>query len=278
LVTTTADPDPVVEMKQRARAMWATGDYPTVALTIREVSDRIVRLVGIRPGEDVLDVACGNGNTTIPAAQAGGRVTGVDLTPELLQAGRVAAAAAGVQIDWREGDAEALPFEDAQFDVVLSSFGCMFAPRHEVVAAEIARVLRPGGRLGLCAWTPEGTIGRFFELMSKHLPPPPAFASPPPRWGDPDHVRRLFVGSGIALQFDRAIVEMRFDSVPEMVSFYETNFGPVIAARELLAPTGGWLPLREELAGYLTRETIPDRGGVVWPCEYLMVTGHKAEG
>jgi SAM-dependent methyltransferase len=278
LVTTTADPDPVVEMKQRARAMWATGDYPTVALTIREVSDRIVRQVGIRPGEDVLDVACGNGNTTIPAAQAGGRVTGVDLTPELLQAGRVAAAAAGVQIDWREGDAEALPFEDAQFDVVLSSFGCMFAPRHEVVAAEIARVLRPGGRLGLCAWTPEGTIGRFFELMSKHLPPPPAFASPPPRWGDPDHVRRLFVGSGIALQFERAIVEMRFDSVPEMVSFYETNFGPVIAARELLAPTGGWLPLREELAGYLTRETIPDRGGVVWPCEYLMVTGHKAEG
>jgi SAM-dependent methyltransferase len=278
LVTTTADPDPVVEMKQRARAMWATGDYPTVALTIREVSDRIVRLVGIRPGEDVLDVACGNGNTTIPAAQAGGRVTGVDLTPELLQAGRVAAAVAGVQIDWREGDAEALPFEDAQFDVVLSSFGCMFAPRHEVVAAEIARVLRPGGRLGLCAWTPEGTIGRFFELMSKHLPPPPAFASPPPRWGDPDHVRRLFVGSGIALQFERAIVEMRFDSVPEMVSFYETNFGPVIAARELLAPTGGWLPLREELAGYLTRETIPDRGGVVWPCEYLMVTGHKAEG
>jgi SAM-dependent methyltransferase len=278
LVTTTADPDPVVEMKQRARAMWATGDYPTVALTIREVSDRIVRQVGIRPGEDVLDVACGNGNTTIPAAQAGGRVTGVDLTPELLQAGRVAAAAAGVQIDWREGDAEALPFEDAQFDVVLSSFGCMFAPRHEVVAAEIARVLRPGGRLGLCAWTPEGTIGRFFELMSKHLPPPPAFASPPPRWGDPDHVRRLFVGSGIALQFDRAIVEMRFDSVPEMVSFYETNFGPVIAARELLAPTGGWLPLREELAGYLTRETIPDRGGVVWPCEDLMVTGHKAEG
>jgi SAM-dependent methyltransferase len=278
LVTTTADPDPVVEMKQRARAMWATGDYPTVALTIREVSDRIVRQVGIRPGEDVLDVACGNGNTTIPAAQAGGRVTGVDLTPELLQAGRVAAAAAGVQIDWREGDAEALPFEDAQFDVVLSSFGCMFAPRHEVVAAEIARVLRPGGRLGLCAWTPEGTIGRFFELMSKHLPPPPAFASPPPRWGDPDHVRRLFVGSGIELRFDRAIVEMRFDSVPEMVSFYETNFGPVIAARELLAPTGGWLPLREELAGYLTRETIPDRGGVVWPCEYLMVTGHKAEG
>jgi len=277
-VTTTADPDPVVEMKQRARAMWATGDYPTVALTIREVSDRIVRQVGIRPGEDVLDVACGNGNTTIPAAQAGGRVTGVDLTPELLQAGRVAAAAAGVQIDWREGDAEALPFEDAQFDVVLSSFGCMFAPRHEVVAAEIARVLRPGGRLGLCAWTPEGTIGRFFELMSKHLPPPPAFASPPPRWGDPDHVRRLFVGSGIELRFDRAIVEMRFDSVPEMVSFYETNFGPVIAARELLAPTGGWLPLREELAGYLTRETIPDRGGVVWPCEYLMVTGHKAEG
>ena len=277
-MTTTADPDPVVEMKQRARAMWATGDYPTVALTIREVSDRIVRQVGIRPGEDVLDVACGNGNTTIPAAQAGGRVTGVDLTPELLQAGRVAAAAAGVQIDWREGDAEALPFEDAQFDVVLSSFGCMFAPRHEVVAAEIARVLRPGGRLGLCAWTPEGTIGRFFELMSKHLPPPPAFASPPPRWGDPDHVRCLFVGSGIELRFDRAIVEMRFDSVPEMVSFYETNFGPVIAARELLAPTGGWLPLREELAGYLTRETIPDRGGVVWPCEYLMVTGHKAEG
>lgn len=276
-MTTTADTDPVSELKRRARAMWATGDYPTVALTIREVGDRIVRRVGIRPSEEVLDVACGNGNTAIPAAQAGGRVTGVDLTPELLQAARVAATAAGVQIDWREGDAEALPFEDARFDVVLSTFGCMFAPRHEVVAAELARVLRPGGRLGVCSWTPEGTIGRFYQLMSRHLPPPPAFASPPPRWGDPDQVRRLFGGSGIALQFDRALVEMRFDSVAEMVSFYETNFGPVIEARELLAPNGGWLPLREELSGYLARETVPDRGGVMWPAEYLTVTGHKAD-
>lgn len=275
-MTTTAEPDPVAELKRRARAMWATGDYPAVALTIREVGDRIVRQVGIRPGEDVLDVACGTGNAAIPAAQAGGRVTGVDLTPALLQAARAAAVAAGVEVDWREGDAEALPFEDAHFDVVLSNFGCMFAPRHQVVAAEVARVLRPGGRLGVCAWTPEGTIGRFYALMSKHLPPPPAFASSPPRWGEPDHVRRLFGGSGIALRFDRALVDMRFDGVPEMLSFYETNFGPVIEARELLAPQGGWLPLREELSAYLTRETVPDRGGVVWPAEYLMVTGHKA--
>lgn len=279
-MTPTAGPDPVLaELKRSARTMWAAGDYPTVALTIQEEGERIVRQLGIRPGENVLDVACGNGNAAIPAARAGGRVTGVDLTPELLQAARVAAAAAGVEVDWQEGDAEALPFEDAQFDVVLSTFGCMFAPRHEVVAAELARVLRPGGRLGVCAWTPEGTIGRFYEVMSKHLPPPPAFASPPPRWGDPDHVRRLFGGSGIALEFDRALVSMRFDGVPEMLSFYETNFGPVIAARELLAPHGGWLPLREELSAYLTRETVPDRGGVVWPAEYLMVTGcHDASG
>lgn len=275
-MTTPAGPDPTAELKRSARAMWATGDYPAVALTIQEVGDRIVRQVGIRPGEDVLDVACGNGNAAIPAAKAGGRVTGVDLTPELLRAARVAATAAGVQVDWLEGDAEALPVADAQFDVVLSTFGCMFAPRHEVVAAEIARVLRPDGRLGVCAWTPEGTIGRFYQLMSEHLPAPPAFASPPPRWGDPDHVRHLFAGSGIALQFDRAVVQMRFDSVPEMLSFYESNFGPVIAARELLAPNGGWLPLREELSAYLTRETVPDRGGVVWPTEYLQVTGHKA--
>lgn len=151
--------DEIVEYKQHNRAMWAAGDYAAVQEHIKEVGERIVHRVGVRPGEDVLDVACGPGNAAIPAAVAGARVTGVDLTPELFEPGRKLAAEAGVQVEWVEGDAEALPVDDASVDVVLSTFGAMFAPRHDVTAREIARVLRPGGRLGLCNWTPEGSVG-----------------------------------------------------------------------------------------------------------------------
>jgi SAM-dependent methyltransferase len=236
----------LARLKQGARATWATGDYAAIAK--RELwpfGERIVRRVAVQPGEDVLDVACGTGNAAIRAAQAGGRVVGVDLTPELLEVGRRLAAEAGVEIEWREGDAEALPAKDERFDVVLSTFGCMFAPRHELAARELARVLRPGGRLAVCSWTPEGAMGRFFHDMGRYLPPPAEFVSPPALWGSEDHVRGLFAGTDLALEFERGVVQATpFDSVDEALEFYTTKFGPLIKAREVTEADGRWPALR----------------------------------
>jgi SAM-dependent methyltransferase len=277
-MSATADATPVAiaEFKQRSRAVWAAGDYPSVARHLADVGRGIVRLLDIRPGEEVLDVACGAGNATIPAARAGASVTGVDLTPELLDAARESAAEAGVRVRWEEGDAEALPVEDESVDVVLSTFGCMFSPRHEVAARELTRVLRPGGRLGLCNWTPEGSIGGFFAVVGGHLPPLPEYASPPPLWGSADHVRQLFDGTGIQLEFEPDVVELRFGSVPEIFDYYTTHFGPLITARGLLEPQGKWPALRDDLHAYFEDNTVDRDGGVVWPGEYLVVLGRKS--
>jgi SAM-dependent methyltransferase len=173
----------LARLKQGARCAWAAGDYPAIAeRQLWEVGPRIVQAVKVSPGEDVLDVACGTGNAALRAAQAGGRVVGIDLTPELFDAGRRLAADARVEIEWVQGDAEELPFEDQSFDVVLSTFGCMFAPRHEITAHELARVLRPGGRLGITSWIPDGGMGTFFRTVGAYLPPPSPLAEPPMLW------------------------------------------------------------------------------------------------
>jgi ubiquinone/menaquinone biosynthesis C-methylase UbiE len=167
--------------KARTRAVWAAGDFPRVAReTIKDVGPTLVAAAGVRPGQHVLDVAAGSGATSIPAALAGGDVVASDLTPELLDAGREAALAAGVALEWVEADAEALPFGDASFDVVLSSFGAMFAPRHQVVADELLRVARPGATIAMANWTPEGWVGQFLLTMLPFMPPPPPGALPPP--------------------------------------------------------------------------------------------------
>jgi SAM-dependent methyltransferase len=240
--------------------------------TLWEVGQRLVRRVSIGAGEDVLDVACGTGNVAIRAAQAGGRVVGVDLTPELFPTGRQLAEQAGVRIEWSEGDAEALPFADESFDVVLSTFGVMFAPRHEVAASELVRVLRPGGRLGLCNWTPEGIQGALFRTLGAYLPSaPPTFAQPPLAWGTENHVRQLFAGTGVQLEleleFDRDTVEGEpFASGAEAVNFMAQNFGPMIMLRGPLEATGRWADLRRELADVYDRRE---------PGEYLIVLGRK---
>jgi SAM-dependent methyltransferase len=219
--------DALEDHKQTQRAMWAAGDYSAFAPLVAEVGQRLVERVGVPPGAAVLDVACGTGNVAIPAALAGGRVTGVDLTPEHFPAAQRRAATVGAEIDWVEGDVEALPFEDDAFDVVLSSFGCMFAPRHRVAAAELARVLRPGGRLGICAFMPDGAGGDFFHTLGALAPPPPEFAENPLGWGDPAHVSSLF--SGLDLHFERASYAERFVSLDQAVELYTTTFGPVVA-------------------------------------------------
>jgi SAM-dependent methyltransferase len=265
----------VATFKEHNRSMWAAGNYDLVAERILGVGEGLVARVGIRPGEDVLDVACGTGNATIPAARAGAHVVGADLTPELFDAARRHASDAGVEVTWIEGDAEALPFGDESFDVVVSTFGCMFAPRHELAAREIARVLRPGGRIGVASWTPEGVIGDFFGAVGAHLPPPPSFASPPIMWGNPDHVRSVFADTGLELAFELASVEFQFGSVHEAVDFYETNFGPLVKAREQLEPQGRWVAAHRDLVA-LYEEHEADDGSLTFGGEYLVTTGRKS--
>src|SRR4051794_7586517 len=175
--------------------MWASGDYPAMVETwLTPLGPRLVDAAGIGAGMRVLDVAAGTGNAAIPAAQRGADVVASDLTPELLEVGRRRAGDAGVDLDWVEADAEALPFPDEAFDVVMSAIGVMFAPHHEAAAAELVRVCRPGGTIALLSWTPAGMIGSLFRLMSGYAPPLAPGVQPPPRWGDEDHVRALLGG------------------------------------------------------------------------------------
>lgn len=179
-------------------------------------------------------------------------------------------------MEWVEGDAEALPADDESFDVVVSTFGCMFAPRHDVTAGELARVLRPGGRLGLCNWTPEGSVGEFFATVGAHLPPLPSFASPPPLWGSEEHVRNLFDGTGIELEFDREVVDLKLTSVAAGTEFYEDKFGPIVKARELLEPQGRWAALHADLTAFFERQlTGAAERSTAWPAQYLIVLGRK---
>ena len=264
------------EQRERARSTWSAGDFDAVADRIWGVGDDLVARVGVGNGDAVLDVACGTGNCAIPAAVAGGTVTGLDITPKMFEAGRRRAAEAGVEIDWVEGDAEELPFDDQSFDVVLSTFGCMFAPNHRAAASEIARVLRPGGRMGIAAWRPDGSIGRFFVTIVKYAPPPPPDFQPPPLWGVRDHVSGLFEGLGIDLEFEDSAAHWRFDSLDETVEEYSTKFGPIVQLRPLLEPEGRWEALNDDLREMFEGLAYPEDGGVAFDGDYLITRGEKA--
>src|SRR5690349_15615648 len=180
------------QIAAKHRTMWASGDYPKLATElVAPLGPVLVQATGIGPGDRVLDVAAGTGNAAIPAAQTGASVVASDLCPELLESGRTLAAEQGVELDWREGNAHALPFGDNEFDVVMSCIGVMFAPFHQQAADELVRVAKPGGRIGLINWTPEGHIGQLFASMKPHMPAPPPGAQPPPLWGQEDHVGAL---------------------------------------------------------------------------------------
>lgn len=265
----------LTEQKQQARAMWALGDYPSAAEQIAEVGSRCVEAAGVTSGDMVLDVACGAGNATIPAAKTGARTTGLDLTPELLEAGRAAAADVGVEIAWVEGDAEQLPFDDGSFDAVLSVFGCMFAPDQKAAASEIARVLNVGGRIAVCAWTPEGSVGRFFSTVAKHMPPPPEGFQPPLLWGTEEHARELFEGTGVELEFERQSVDFVGGSPEEFLAEFEKKLPPMVAAKAALEPQGKWAPLREELLELYEATNAADDGSYRSPGEYLVIKGTK---
>jgi SAM-dependent methyltransferase len=224
------------ELKAATRAMWALGDYHTFATeTVWELGPVLVEACGISAGQRVLDVAAGSGNVAIRAAEAGAQVVASDLTPENFEAGRREARARGVELDWVEGDAEALPFGDGEFDVVTSSLGAIFAPKHQVVADELLRVCRPGGTIGMLNFTPEGLAADFFGTFAAYMPPPPPGALPPVLWGSEEHVRELFGDRVEWLELTRREYVERAASPGDYCEFFKQTFGPALAISASLA-------------------------------------------
>jgi SAM-dependent methyltransferase len=237
----------VSAIKAGQKMMWSTGDYPDIARHIEEVAEVVVERVGVRAGEDMLDVATGSGNVAIPAARTGASVTGLDLTPELLEVARRRASQAGVEVRFVEGDAEELPFGDDSFDRVTSCFGVIFAPRHAHAVSELTRVARPGATIVLTAWTPEGLNGKMFKTVGSYMPAPPPELKPPVMWGSEDYVASLFDGSGAELTFERRMVSFTHDSPESWLEYNERVLGPAILAKAALEPQGRWQDLRADL-------------------------------
>ncbi len=278
-MTDTIDKTADQQLKAKHRALWASGDYPAVAAElIPALGATLVEAAGVRAGQRVLDVAAGSGNAAIPAAATGATVTASDLTPELFTVGRRIAAEQGVELEWAQGDAEALPYADGTFDVVLSCVGAMFAPRHQTVADELLRVVRPGGTIGMINWTAEGFIGHLFRTMGPYAPPPPPGATPPPRWGDEQHVRDLFGDRITDVVMRRRTVVM--DISPDPAAFREywkRNYGPTIAVYGFNAADPDRVAALDrdflELLTTWNRSDTPGR--TAYPAEYLLFTARK---
>jgi ubiquinone/menaquinone biosynthesis C-methylase UbiE len=259
------------------KTMWGSGNYAAVAERISEAGELVVERSGLEPGMELLDVACGTGNATIPAAREGARVTGLDFSPDLLSIARERAADAMVEVDWTEGDAQELPFDDARFDRVISVFGHMFAPDHGRTAAEMQRVCRPGGTIAVACWTPEGSIGRMFRTLAELVPPPPG-GTPPILWGTEEHIRELLgdggpaqaagAARGAAMTFERHEIEWEDESVESYAQFMLESFGPLLNAREALGEREA--ELDEGFRRFLESENLSEDGRLRFSGEYLL--------
>ena len=244
--------------------MWGSGNYAAVADKITSAGERVVEAAGVEPGMDLLDVACGTGNSTIPAARRGARVTGLDFSSDLLAIARERAADAMVEVDWVEADAMDMPFEDSSFDRVISTFGHMFAPDQRRTAGELLRVCRPDGVIAFGCWSPEGAIGRMFMRIGELVPPPPGSESPL-LWGTEERVRELL---GDSVEFQRHEIVWRERSVEDYTDFMLESFGPLVNAQEVLAERAG--ELRSSYIAYLEAENQADDGTLRFAGEYLV--------
>ncbi|MDZ5619454.1 class I SAM-dependent methyltransferase [Nocardioides bizhenqiangii] len=267
------------QVKQRHRAMWAAGDYPAVVRDlITPIGEALVAQCGVEAGQSVLDVAAGTGNAAIPAALRGAQVVACDLTPELCTEGRREAKRRGLDIFWHDADAEDLPYDDGDFDVVLSALGVMFAPRHQQAADEMVRVTRPGGTLGVLNWTPEGFIGQMFRAMKPFAPPAPAGALPPPMWGDPSYVEGLLGDRVESISWERRFLPVtHFATADAVLEYFKRCYGPTIVTyRHVEQIPGGTAKLdaalREVMSDHLAE--VDGRPTMHW--EYLVLTAKRA--
>ena len=263
-MATTTD---LAQVKSRQQQMWGSGDFHAVAFMIQPVADQVCQAADLQAGWRVLDVACGSGNAALAAARCGCEVTGTDYVPDLMERGRRRAEAEGVSIDLREGDAEAIPFADGEFDAVLSVYGSMFAPDQARAASELARVCRSGGPIGLATWIPEGFIGQMLKVVSSRVPPPPGVASPP-LWGTESHLRDLFGEAIESLTCTERTFVFRFRSAEDFVTFFRTYYGPTLKAFEAVAPEGAE-GLAADLADLASQFAGVSEGPVAIPAAWL---------
>ena len=255
-------------IKERQQLAWASGDYAMFGAALLVMSELLCEAVDLRPGQRVLDVATGSGNTALASARRFGETTGIDYVPALLERGRERAAAERLEVDFREGDAESIPFADASFDVVLSTVGAMFAPDQERAAGELLRVCRPGGRIGLANWTPDGFAGELGSLFGSYLPFSPGL-KPPALWGTEERLRELLGGAG-DLRITRRSFVFRYRSVRHYLEVLQTQLGPTRETLLTLEPEK-----REKLTGdvvdLIGRFNRSGDGTMVVPSDYLEV-------
>jgi SAM-dependent methyltransferase len=256
-------------VKAKGRATWASGDYSAVAALIVPMAERLVEAADLAAGSTVLDVATGSGNAALAAARSGANVIGLDYVASLLDRGRVRAAAEGLDVEFQEGDAEDLPFEDASFDTVLSVLGVMFTPNQERAAAELVRVTRPGGTIALANWIPSSFIGEMFRTVAAYVPPP-AGVKPPGLWGTEDRLREIFGADVTRLGIRRRTFVFRFRSPEEFAEFFRANYGPVLKAFQVLDEPnrkGLW----DDLVALARKHNRTPSGSVAIPADYLEV-------
>jgi ubiquinone/menaquinone biosynthesis C-methylase UbiE len=265
--------DEIANLKDRAKVIWSLGDYRELAEKTRPASEALVEACGLAEGQDVVDVAAGNGNFAILAAKRRARVVAVDLTPEMIELGRARSEAEGVEIEWVEGDAEDLPLEDERFDCAGSVFGSMLTPQPEVAAAELFRVVKPGGVVGMANWIPESFLGRQMAISSRYVPNPEN-VPPASQWGVEDVVRERFGDRAESIDFERRAASWRFDSRDEMGRWFEQNAGPAVAARRFLPPEH-YERMNAEIMQLVDELNQADGGSVLIEPEYLVVVARK---
>ena len=266
MTTTDTAPD-LAQVKERQQTMWASGDFHAVAALIQPAADELCRAVDLQAGWRVLDVATGSGNAAIAAARCGCDVVGIDYVPALLERGRRRVEAEGLDVELREGDAEEIPFEDGSFDAVVSIYGAMFAPDHRRTAAELARVCRPGGRIGLGTWTPDGFIGEMLKVVSSHVPPP-AGVSSPILWGREPYLGELFDGLVESLTCTERTFTFRFRSAEAFVDLFRDTYGPTLKAFEAVGDSGA-AALHADLVELIRRFAGTGTGPVAIPASWL---------
>jgi ubiquinone/menaquinone biosynthesis C-methylase UbiE len=256
-------------LKTRQQAAWASGDYAVIGTTLQLVGEQLAEACDLRYDERVLDVAAGNGNATLAAARRGCKVVSTDYVESLLERGAERARAERLDVEFKPADVENLPFRDASFDAVLSTFGVMFAPDHARSAAEMARVCRSGGRIGMANWTPGGFIGQLFKILGRHLPPPPG-AQSPALWGSEAHLRALFAPSAAKIDVTPRIFNFRYRSPAHFIDIFRTWYGPVHKAFAALGPEKG-AALERDLTELMNGLNRGGPSSLVVPSEYLEI-------